>query len=46
MNANDKEEEEEEDKDLPRWKKCPDKMHKYVIVGGVKCHKIHYDVSR
>ena len=29
VNANDKEEEEEEEEDLPRWRKCPDKMHKY-----------------
>ena len=28
VNASDKEE-EEEDQELPRWRKCPDKMHKY-----------------
>ena len=27
VNASDKE--EEDDQELPRWRKCPDKMHKY-----------------
>jgi len=38
VNAKDKEEEEEEDgKDLPRWRKCPDKMHKiFTFLGHLK----------